>query len=244
MIRKALFSLTLAAGLAIAGSANAARIVYDFTGVDDNTTPNTTASFSSNDFGSGVIASNITTTGGVLVGQSEGGQNSVGLGVVMDYASLGLGTPVGNIVFTVTIPSDTTVDLTSLAFDFDYLSTNNGGADVYQGWTLGISTGSGTPNSGSTGPIPVGNIALGGAYLDEVDITLSGLTGLTDTTVTFTIGLDNGVNSSFGNGSANNRRTVVDNVTLTGEVVPVPEPASLATGLLGLTMIAARRRRS
>lgn len=229
MIRKTLLTLTLAAGLALAGSANAASILYDFAGAS--------AAASVNDFGNGVTVSDINIinggSGGIQIGntdQSDPNNASMKFG----------GTENAKLSFTITIPAGTTVNLTQLDFNEGFDSTKNGsGADAFWKWDLALTAGSASPNTGadsqSSGRIITTNFP---------SVALSGLTGLTDTSVTFTLSMDNGTSTSYTSGNANDRRQFFDDITLTGEVVTnIPEPASLATGLLGLTLIAARRRR-
>ena len=216
----------LIAASGFAAATQAATIVYAF---DGESAAATTNEFS----GDGVTAGNISIAngggGGWQIGSTEIDE--------LDVISMKLG-GTANAAFSFTLDiGSTATDLTGLSFAFDYESNNGSGADYYAGWTLAISTGSASASSGSVGPYAPGI----GTETTTENLTLSGLTGLSNTSVTFTFTADNGVTDTFANGNANNRRTIFDDITLTGSVVP--EPGSLALLGLGGLLIGARRRR-
>jgi hypothetical protein len=222
-------------GLALTtGFAHSATIVYNF--------DSASAAVTSNDFGSGVAGSDVTVAGAdAVIGASpDSGWNGA---YDTNSAHLGLGRGPdggpGTLVWDVAIPFGVTIDLTTLGFDFDHRSNNGSGSVLRQDWTLSISTGSGTPTTNSNAAIAAGI----GAISTPENITLSGLTGLTNETVTFTIAFDSGVNGELTGGNAVNRRTVIDNIVLTGAIAAVPEPSTTALlGLGGLALILRRRK--
>ena len=202
---------------AAVGSANAATIVYDFDAGDG---------VASSDFGFGVTSGVWTPdvdAGGFAFqnGRAESGMRSDGAAP----------TPYPVNSFTVTIPSGTTVDLTQLTFDVGFNETFHPNTKT-PGWGLVISQGT-TADPDMAGTLPT-VVAAGYTFENKV-ITLTGLTGLTDTTVTFdfTLTIDVG-NNNLG------RANTMDNVVLTGTV---PEPSSAALlGLGGLALILRRRK--
>ncbi|MFK7909774.1 MAG: PEP-CTERM sorting domain-containing protein [Akkermansiaceae bacterium] len=205
----------------ITGTSHAASIVYSF--------DSQSAAATSNDFGNGITGNSITLGDSMEIGSTQIDE--------LDVASVKLGNT-GSISFDVVIPNGVTVDFTELSFAFDYESNNNSGADYYADWTLAISTGSGTASGGPVGPYASGQTVISTA----ASSTLSGLTGLTDTTVTFTLSADNGTDTSLTGGNANDRRTIFDDVTLTGAVVPEPSAVSLLG--FGFSLLLLNRRRS
>jgi hypothetical protein len=88
----------------------------------------------------------------------------------------------------------------------------------------------------------LGNILGSPGPSDHDDFDLD-LTGLADNV------LDPGESAtfriSFSGGTVSNtdQKTYLDNVAISGTSVPIPEPASLAMGLVGLTLVIARRHR-
>jgi hypothetical protein len=230
-ITKTTLSLAAAVGtLALATSANAATILYDFTG-ETNGTTDKSSDATTNDFGSGVTASAITTASSFAYFNEE-----------TTRTELRNGTP-GVFTFTITIDDTVSVDLTGLSF-LDGIDSGAGSNDLFHGWELAIS------NSGSANIQDVDRFWDNGVdsnpSSNSNNLTLSGLTGLTDTTVTFTLtsnlatGYDSGTDTYSGGGSGA-RHTILDDITLTGAIAPVPEPST--TALLGLGGLALLRRR-
>lgn len=191
-------------------SSHAATIIFNF----NNTiaygsnlgagSPVTTNDFS----GDGVTVSNWTASSPVRTIGVQGGQVRALKSADVDTHQ-----------FTVTIPADVTLNLTSLSFNWGEVG-NEGAVPT---WTISSTVGSITPNT-ATSTTPSSQLAT---------LALSGMTGLTNRTVTFTL-LDN----SQGNNKNDTFYTFFDNVTLTGTVIPEPSAALLG----GLGMLALLRR--
>lgn len=217
----------------ISGSASAATIVYNFNG-DTATGDGATSAVDSNDFGSGVTAGDFTLVDGNGSGSFVDGFHQDRLEIVLkgdDTIS----------TFTVTIPNGVIVDLTSLSFDDGIDWDANRANDTYSFWDLSID------NGGAATPATVTNVAVGSSGIGDFKgnknnvLALSGLTGLTNTTVTFTINGTFSTNTDRTGGNDKERQAYIDNLTLTGSAVP--EPGSLALMGLGGLLIASRRRR-
>ena len=173
---------------------SAGTITYDFNDANGIVDSNT--------IGSGVSA-------GDVILSSAGGtafQNT--------RAEVAVRVPNPTATFTVTIPSGTTADFSSLSFVHGFNETSNPNP-LTPAWTLSISTGAGAPNTNS-----LATINSAGFYSQNESITLSGLTGLTDTTVTFTFTFSSAENR--GNNLA--RAHTIDDLTLTGTAVVAPVP--------------------
>jgi MYXO-CTERM domain-containing protein len=99
---------------------------------------------------------------------------------------------------------------------------------VYSG-TWHSATYTWTPNSGTTGNL---TFVMTGTKNGDINMT---------TNTPFTFDSNEGY-FAFGDLDAANP-VVFDNIEITGTQIAVPEPASIATGLFGLTLIAGRRRR-
>jgi hypothetical protein len=216
-ITKTTLSLAAAVGtLALATSANAATILYDFTG-ETNGTTDKSSDATTNDFGAGVTASAIiASTPGDVANYAYFNEETT-------RTELRNGTP-GVFTFTITIDDTVSVDLTGLSF-LDGIDSGAGGNDLFHGWELAIS------NGGSANIQDVDRTWLNGTdpnpSSNNNNLTLSGLTGLTDTTVTFTLtsnfatGYDSGTDTYSGGGS-HARHTILDDITLTGAIAPAP----------------------
>ena len=138
--------------------------------------------------------------------------------------------------FSVTIPDGVVVDLTQLDFEFGWDEAFHPNTVTPQWLLTVLPTGTGTPNSGA---LPT--ITAGGLFGQDESVWLDGLTGLTNTTVTFQFELSD---LPAENREHPNRRFTFDDVTLTLEVPGadvIPEPATLS--LLGLGALLALRRR-
>jgi hypothetical protein len=206
-------ALMIAASALIASSADAATITYDFNG-------GSAAGVS--DFGSGVTADNVALGGLMQLAENRAHRKLEG-------------GKIGTLAITVNIPNTVVVDLTSLDF-IDGADSGTGSNDTFSQWDLAVSTGSVSPDSGTD------FVAGTGFSSSPNSITLTGLTGLTDTSVTFTwtvhYGTVNGDPPTSGNNS--NRHAFLDDIVFTGNVIP--EPSSLALLGLGGLLIARRRR--
>ena len=199
-------------------SAQAATIAYNFDGAN--------ASATTNDFGSGVTADDV-----VLANTGEGKMT-----LAEDRAHRKLRDPsIGTLAITVNIPNGVVVDLTALDF-IDGADSGTGGNDTFSQWDLAVSTGSASPNSGTD------FVAGTGFSSSPNSVTLSGLTGLTNTSVTFTWTVNYGVTSDFsGGGNHSSRHAFLDDIVITGSVVPEPTTTALL-GLGGLALILRRRK--
>lgn len=232
-MKHVLTTTTLAAASIMAGTANAATIVYNFDG-ETATGDGATAAVDGNDFGSGVTASVFTLVDGNGSGGFVDGYHDDRLEIVLKGVQT-------TSTFQVTIPVGVIVDLTSLSFDHGIQWTNSRSNNTYSQWSVSIDNGgSATPSSVDDVRTSTENI---GQQSTNVDLALSGLTGLTATTVTFTINGQFGVNTDFTSGNDQTRQAFLDNLTLTGTVAPVPEPGSLALLGIGGLLIGTRRRR-
>ncbi|MCP5545910.1 MAG: PEP-CTERM sorting domain-containing protein [Akkermansiaceae bacterium] len=198
---------------------HASTIVYDFNGGSGESD-----SVSSNDFGLGVSASDV-----VLAG----GDGLTNIEIQNDQAELSDRNPDHTLAFTVIVPAGVTVDLTGLDFLYGY-SEDFHPNTITPSWNLTISSGSASALTGSVGAIT----ALGDVTQTE-NLTLSGLTGLTNTSVTFTFNFSSAENRHAGL----NRAHTMDNIVLTGTASAVPEPSTALIGGIGLLALLRRRRR-
>lgn len=224
--------LLTASAFLTASFANASTIVFDFEDAGKITGTGAATEYSgpdSNDFGLGVTTSAFTLT--------DGGANGDFLGVVggagTTKAHVATRDPNNSMSFSLVIPNGVTVDLTNLSFQDGFNETFHPNS-LTPTWSLAISTGSASPSSGGLG---AGTVNATGFFSQDETLTLSGLTGLTDTTVTFTWTYDSDRSNSLA------RAHTIDNVTLTGTAVAVPEPSSsVLIGLGGLALILRRRK--
>ena len=209
------------------------RQVYNFDG-ETAKGDLATAALDGNDFGSGVTASVFTLVDGNASGSFIDGFQDDRLEIVLKGVQT-------TSTFQITIPTGVTVDLTGLSFDHGIQWNNGRTNSTYSKWSVSIDNGgSATPSAVDDSRTPTEDV---GEQSTNEALVLSGLTGLTATTVTFTINGQFGVNTDFTSGNDQTRQAFLDNVTLTGSVGPVPEPGSLALLGLGGLLIGARRRR-
>lgn len=213
------------AAVALAGSAGAATIVYSFETTTaamngSNTGQTATVAVSTNDFGSGVTAGNysaVSPTGGI---QSVGGQMRALKKSDTDTHT-----------FTVTIPANVNIKFTNLFFDYGKTGGDNSPANFLV--TSNFAGGTFTPNTATHATVTT-NVAT------SVNMVMAGtfanILSASPTVITFTL-----ADSAAGNNNSTSMYTWIDNVTLTGEVIPEPASAMLA-GLGGLLMLWRRRR--
>ncbi|MGD9420575.1 MAG: hypothetical protein Q7R22_016680 [Verrucomicrobiota bacterium JB025] len=230
---KTLLLLTL--GLLTAGAASAATLSYTFensanisgTGTEEvYTAPDT------NDFGSGVTVSDFTLTDRDSTEYSR----FVNIGGGSVEAALGDGGEPLIASFTITIDSSVSVDFTSISWDESFwinvdnksstvesVFSTTDGSGTKNIWTQTDWTHDGVPNYQSN---------------DGLSATFSGLTGLTDTTVTFSWAVDSSRSNEFSDVAHG-----IDDIVLTGTISAVPEPGNFVFGgLLVLIPVMARRR--
>ena len=223
----ALASLGLAAT-----SANAATVVYGFEGGAE-TGQILSIAATSNDFGSGITASNWGVNSGASgrpahvqpTGSQDGNSAHTSAYLIVEKGS---STDVHT--FTITIPDlgSNSVNLTNLSFDFGEVGPDNGAPT----WTISSDLGGGTitPNTAN-------GVGTGNWNTDSASLALAGsFSGLNNTSVTFTLS-----NAAGGNNSTDTWGTWIDNVVLTGEAVPEPSTTALL-GLGGLALILRRRK--
>jgi hypothetical protein len=145
-----------------------------------------------------------------------------------------------DITFTVAL-NPSTAEVALNTFDIASIVTSSGGGDRFlnqettYAWTLNITGDNGYGTQSATSNM---TIAQGGApRTGSLAIDLSGLDNLV-----------NGENYTFSIGvrlaSGDQTYMALQSVALDGEITAIPEPASLAMGLTGLAMIAARRHRA
>ncbi len=195
-------------------SSHAATIAWNFTG--------NVRTASTNDFGSGITTSNYTISG---LGLDPGGM------INSERAATRFKNGSDTHTFSIIIPNGVSVNLTNLSFDFGHsISQGNGSANTAHNWSLSsITNGGASVTTSGNGPT-----MAAGTRSTNFNLALTGLTGETNTTITFTL-LDNTLAENN-----NTNRTFFDNVTITGTVVP--EPSTALLGALGLLALLRRRR--
>jgi hypothetical protein len=136
----------------------------------------------------------------------------------------------------------TPIDFTALDF-VDGIDSNNGSNQTYSVINLmATTTGSETPVLSQD--TFTHTLVGGGDTSNGNSVTLSGLTNLTNVSVTFEFEVLYGTGVNGTGGSNNNRFAIIDDVQITGNVAQaVPEPTTTALlGLGGLALILRRRR--
>ncbi len=184
-------------------------ILYDFRDQD--------GTVSSNTFSGGVTASVMESpSGNTSFGDFSGNQR-------FEHRLKG---STATTTFTITIPPGVVVDLTQLDFEGG-MESNTGSNDIYAQWELGLSAGSASQTTwNDTIACPPHT------SFNDFSATLSGLTGLTDTNVTFTfttvLGTNEGPPPSGGNN--NNRYITMDDIKITGTMLGNPDMQVLFDG--------------
>ena len=213
-------------------SSQAATIVYGFEGPAQVSVTNLNAPVTSNDFGSGITASDWN----VAVGDSGRpahvqplGSQSGSSAHTSAYLIVEKGGATDTHTFSVTIPDlgSAFVNFTNLSFDFGEVGPD-GGAPT---WTITSNLGGGTitPNTAN-------GVGTGDWNTDSASLALAGnFASVNNTTVTFTL-----TDAAGGNNNSNTWGTWIDNVTLTGTVIPEPSAALLSA--FGSLLLLRRRR--
>lgn len=214
------FLLPAILSLAFVCHARAATIVYEFGDtIAFATNLGAGSPVTSNGFsGDGITSSNWTAT-------QSGSIRSVGVQGGQVRALKDTGTDIHT--FTVTIPTLVSVDFTNLSFTYGNVGGDTAPANItvssnVSGGTFSQDTWTHTASTNFSG---TANITLGGNFLSD----------LTNRTVTFTFS-----DAAQGNNSSTGMYTFIDNVTLTGTVIP--EPGAALLGSLGLLALLHRRR--
>ena len=206
-------------------------IIYDFT---DNTAEATTNDFE--DEGLDVTAGDIQTS------NTHGG--NTGIDNERWERKLQDGSPT-TMSFIITIPEEVTIDLTKLEFLFG-MDSRQGSNDTYGQWDLTILQDGveveNSANPNSSGPVLLEGTSSNDYYAQDETVTLSDLTGLTDTVIEFAFEVNYGVEPDFsGGGNNNSRHAFLDDVTLTA--IPEPGTAGLLAVFAGAALLRRRRRR-
>lgn len=198
-----------------AASSQAATIVYGFdTAIAFGATLGAGSVVTTNDFsGDGVTVSNWTAS-------SPAREIGVADGQVRAKKSEDNDTH----QFTITLPSTTTIDFTTLFFNYGNVGGDTAPADILVSSDVVGGTFTNNPATHAAGP-----------FSGSVTMDLTGFTGLTNRTVTFTL-----VDRAQGNNKNTTLYTFMDNVTLTGTVIPEPSTALLSG--LGMLVLLRRRR--
>ncbi|MGD7651613.1 MAG: PEP-CTERM sorting domain-containing protein [Verrucomicrobiales bacterium] len=226
--------LLLTISLLTAGAASAATISYTFDTPDNISGTGAEQVYSApdaNDFGVGVSVGDFTITEANDADFSR--FVAIGGGSVEATVQDRAGSE--TLSFTLTIDETVLVDLTSISFDTAYRVTLTG--DSTLDWGFSTILGLNAADNETSGQL----LHDGGTDYQSASsgvVALSGLTNLTNTTVTFEWEYDGSRSNLFS-------RTAMglDDIVLTGTVSPIPEPSSYALVAGGLLVSVMRRRR-
>lgn len=204
-------------------SIQAATIIFTFDNPTaamngSNTGQTATQSASVNDFGSGISVSDysaVSPTGGIAV---VGGQMRALKKSDTDTHT-----------FTVTIPAGLNISFSSLAFDYGTVGADTAPANFLV--SSNFAGGTFTPNTATHAAVAntsaSADMDLGGSFTNILSAS--------PTVITFTL-----ADSAGGNNNSTAMYTWIDNVTLTGTVIPEPSAAFL--GGIGMLCLLRRRR--
>jgi hypothetical protein len=181
-----------------------------------------------NSFGTGVTVSSVELSDAETPDSLYGRIEDLGGGSV-EAAVTDRGTA-GTIAFTLMIDDTVSVNLTNITFGTSYRTTLTG--DTTANWSFSTVVGENAGNAESGSFTHDGGDNYQSPASASSDIALSGLTGLTDTTVTFTWVLDGTRVNSFESAAIG-----LDDIVLEGEVLstdtqpPVADSISVLTGV-------------
>jgi hypothetical protein len=239
------------AGLMALGTATSSAAIVTIAGIDEwNSTAAPTVT---------VLATNITATAVVnSFGSGEGGAN-IGRGSSSDGTWGSFAGPASpsttvttastnNITLfnggasgdiTITITNNNTENLVLDAFHFDALRWRPNAAKNYQIEVISGSITNGVVPGTTSELTSFGGAALTQTQHNEIDFSLA---GLADHTLANGESAEIRVTFSGGTGTGSGHHLFVDNVAISGEIVPVPEPSAALLGLLGTGFFFLRRR--
>ena len=235
-------SLTIAALLlgALSIPSYAATIVYNFEGgaLGPTTSGDLSIAFTgngTNDFGNGIMASAWNVEAGDNGGrparvQPTGSQDGSSTHSSA-YLIVEKGGAADTHTFSVTIPDlgSAFVNFTNLSFEYGEVGPDNGAPT----WTITSDLGGGTIN-----PNTANGVGTGNWNTDSASLALAGnFSSVNNTTITFTLS-----DAAGGNNNTNTWGTWIDNVTLTGTVIP--EPSTALLGAFGSLLLLRRRHPS
>lgn len=219
----------------------AATVVYDFTGETTQANGNSvkTSAATSNDFGSGISVSVLTLTpgdGGTTSITDDHGFPANDFHGYMSFRDVPGPPENPTVSFTITVDAGHVLDLTSLQFLVGVFDDVAGSQTGDASYVLTSSLDGITSNQSNSLTMSEG-ILVSDTYTAGLG---PALTGLTDTSVTFTWAF----NTANGYDSASSERGhVIDDIVLTGSVSAVPEPSAAMLGGLGLLALLRHRRR-
>ena len=201
----------LITGAVSLGTANAEMvIVYDFA---DNTAEATTNELDDLDV----------TAGDIQTSNTHGG--NTGIDNERWERKLDGGSPT-TMSFLITIPEDVTIDLTKLEFLFG-MDSRQGTNDTWSQWDLTISKGgeevANSASPDSSGPVLLEGTSSNDYYDQDETVTLSNLTGLTDTEIEFAFVVNYATSPDLTGGNNNSRHVFLDDITLTAVTETVDE---------------------
>lgn len=196
-------------------SSHAATIIYNF---------NDTIAFGANLGAGSAVTTNDFSVDGVTVSNWTASSPVRSIGVQGGQVRAQKSADNDTHQFTITIPTTTTIDFTTLSFSYG----NVGGDTSPANFLVSSNVIGGTFTNN-----PATHTA--GEFSGSVTMSLGNFTGLTNRTVTFTL-----VDRAQGDNKNTTLYTFIDNVTLTGTAIP--EPSSALIGGLGVLALLRRRR--
>jgi len=196
-------------------STHAATIIFNF---------NDTIAFGANLGAGSPVTSNGLSTDGVTVTNWTAASPSRTIGVQGGQVRALKSADSDTHQFSITIPANISVNLTSLFFNYGNVNTDTAPANFLVSTNVAGSSFTNNPATHATGQANT-----------SVTMALSGLSNLSGRTVTFTF-----VDSAQGNNNNAAFYTFIDNVTLTGTAIP--EPSAALLGGLGVLCLLRRRR--